>query len=72
MIATESKLPLEEFVVVHPMFDAPEQKRDGAELGLMKLTPAVRFWLILLRAYLVGVSALLAYHLLDLTGVLHR
>ena len=55
--------------VVHPMFDAPEVKRSGEELGLMKITPGVRLCLLGLRAYLILMSCMLGYHLLDQAGV---
>ena len=52
-----------EFEVVHPLYDAPEQKFTGEELGLIKLTGSGKFSLILLRFYVLGMGCLLAYHL---------
>jgi hypothetical protein len=72
MIVAKNPNPNEEFVVVHPLFDGPEAKLDGAGLGQMQMTPTVRFFLILLRVYLVGVGLILVYHLLDLAGVIHH
>jgi len=68
MIAVKNNKTAVEFEVIHPMFDAPEEKRTGEGLGLMKLSPGVRFCLMLLRVYLIGMSGLLGYHLLDLAG----
>lgn len=53
-------------VVVHPMFDVPEEKRDGEGLGLMKMDPCVKYALMALRFYLIAMMILLGYHVLDL------
>jgi len=49
--------------VVHPMYDAQEEKRSGEGLGLMAMTPSVRLCLVGLRAYLLVMSCLLGYQL---------
>jgi hypothetical protein len=60
------------FYVVHPLFDAPEQKRSVEGLGPMKMTPSVKVSLLTLQGYLVVMLLLLVYHVLDLAGVLHH
>ena len=60
------------YVVVHPLHDKPEMKRETAHLGRMRMTPLVRRSLIALRAYLVLMLAMLAFHVLDLAGVFRR
>ncbi len=72
MIALKNQNDLEQFVVVHPLFDKPEQKCDASELGQMTMSPTVRFCLLTLRVYLIGMGLLLGYHLLDLAGALHH
>jgi len=64
MIALKNNQLPEEFVVIHPMFDEPEQKRTGEGLGKMPLSRSVRFSLIVLRGYLVLMSLMLVYHLI--------
>jgi hypothetical protein len=49
--------------VIHPIFDAPEEKRSGEGLGLMAITPRVRLCLFGLRAYLFVMTCLLGYQL---------
>lgn len=68
MIALKNHTAETEFVVIHPLFDQPEQKRTGAGLGRMRMSKSVRVSLLTLRAYLVAMGGLLAYHLLDLAG----
>ncbi len=61
-----------DLVVIHPLFDVPEEKCSTVGLGEMTMSPSVRFSLILLRAYLILMGILLAYHMLDLGGFLGR
>ena len=56
----------EEFLVIHPLFDVPELKCDVAAVGPMKMSASVRTCLLLLRAYLVVMGMMLAYHVVDL------
>ena len=58
-----------EFLVIHPLDDAPEEKVDTKQLGPMQMTAAVRISLMALRAYLVLMMLLVLYHSLDLAGV---
>jgi hypothetical protein len=57
------------FVVVHPLDDEPEEKVDTANLGPMRMTPAVRLSLMSLRAYLLIMMGLVIYHVLGLAGL---
>ena len=60
----------EYFRVVHPLEDAPEQKRVSEGLGQIVMTPSVRLSLKILRGYLTLMTAMLLYHVLDLAGAL--
>lgn len=60
------------FMVVHPLDDAPEEKIDIAGVGPLRLTTSVKLSLIALRGYLVLMTLLLLYHVLDLGGLLPR
>ena len=64
MIVTK-EIQVEREFVVHPMFDAPEQKRSGEGLGVMRMSPKVRFCLLGLRVYLFLMVGMLGYHMLD-------
>ena len=55
-----------EFLVIHPLDDVQEQKVETAHLGAMRMTPIVRLSLAALRGYLVLMSALVLYHVVDL------
>ncbi len=62
-----------EFLVVHPLDDAPERKIDTAALGPMPMTASVRFSLLSLRGYLVVMMLLVIYRVLVFAGLLgHR
>jgi hypothetical protein len=58
------------YVVVHPLDDRPEEKVDIEGLGPMPMTRSVRYSLFSLRAYLVLMILLVAYHALGLSGLL--
>jgi hypothetical protein len=57
-----------QFLVVHPLDDKPERKVDTESLGPMPMTRSVRLSLLSLRAYLVMMMLLVAYHVLALAG----
>jgi hypothetical protein len=61
----------EYFRVVHPLDDAPEQKCSSEGLGHIAMTPAVRVSLTVLRGYLIVMTLMLGYHVLNLAGVIH-
>jgi hypothetical protein len=61
-----------QFVVIHPLDDLPEEKVQTEHLGPMTMTPAVRISLLTLRAYLVLMLLLVLYHVLDLAGMFAR
>jgi hypothetical protein len=61
----------EYFRVIHPLDDAPEEKCSSEGLGHIAMTPAVRISLTVLRGYLVLMTLMLGYHVLDLAGILH-
>jgi hypothetical protein len=60
----------EYFRVIHPLDDAPEEKCSTEGLGHIAMTPAVRVSLTVLRGYLILMTLMLGYHVLDLAGVL--
>jgi hypothetical protein len=60
------------FWVVHPLDDLPEQKRDVSAVGPMPMTPSVRLSLLALRAYLILMTGLVAYHFLGLATALRH
>jgi hypothetical protein len=66
----ENQIDSREFLVIHPLDDAPEEKLQTTSLGRMKMTPAVRISLLALRGYLVLMMLLVLYHALDLAGVI--
>ncbi|MGA3033211.1 MAG: hypothetical protein ABSD70_07995 [Terracidiphilus sp.] len=72
MATMQSSCAPEYFRVIHPLDDAPEQKCSTDGLGHIAMTPAVRISLTVLRAYLIAMTLMLGYHVLDLAGVLHR
>ena len=63
---------IDEFRVVHPLDDVHEQKRSSEGLGPIRMTRSVRVSLGVLRAYLIAMTLMLAFHVLDLAGVLHK
>lgn len=60
-----------EFYVVHPLFDKPEKKLNPDELGKMKMTKSVKFSLVTLRFYLIGMIILAFYRILEMSGAFH-
>jgi hypothetical protein len=56
--------------VIHPLDDVAEQKCSSDGLGQIAMTPSVRLSLKILRGYLILMSLMLIYHVLDLAGVL--
>ena len=62
-------MTLREFQVVHPLDDVPERKIDMTALGPMRMTPGVRVSLLTLRAYLLLMSILVVYHVLELASM---
>jgi len=63
-----NNVPDNHFVVVHPLDDVPEQKVDISALGPMPMTATVKYALLALRGYLVLMTLLVLYRVLELTG----
>jgi hypothetical protein len=61
-----------EWSVVHPLHDVAEQKCSSEGLGKIRMTRPVRISLGVLRAYLIAMTLMLGYHVLDLAGMLHK
>lgn len=60
---------IDQFRVVHPLNDVAEQKCSTEGLGRIRMTRPVRLSLGVLRAYLIVMTFMLGYHVLDLAGV---
>ena len=72
-MATFNATPnLTEFRVVHPLDDVAEKKCSSDGLGRIRMTRAVRVSLRILRGYLIVMTLMLGYHVLDLAGVISR
>lgn len=71
MASMENSYVPEYFRVIHPLDDAPEQKCSTEGLSHITMTPGVRISLTVLRAYLIVMTLMLGYHVLDLAGVIH-
>jgi hypothetical protein len=61
-----------EFRVLHPLDDVAETKCSSQGLGRIRMTRTVRVSLGILRGYLIVMTLMLGYHVLDLAGVLSR
>jgi hypothetical protein len=70
MATMQNSYTPEYFRVIHPLNDEPEQKCSTDGLGHIAMTPAVRVSLTVLRGYLILMTLMLGYHVLDLAGVL--
>ena len=60
------------FRVIHPLDDVAEQKCSTEGLGEIRMTRSFVVSLAFLRAYLILMTLMLGYHVLDLSGLLHR
>ncbi len=72
MASIQNSYSPEYFRVVHPLNDEPETKCSTEGLGRITMTPTVRVSLKLLRGYLIVMTGMLLYHVLDLAGFLHQ
>jgi len=70
MATMQNSYVSEYFRVIHPLDDVPEEKCSSEGLGHIAMTPAVRISLTVLRGYLILMTMMLGYHVLDLAGVL--
>ena len=71
MATMQNSYPPESFRVIHPLDDAPEQKCSSEGLGHIAMTPGVRISLTVLRGYLIVMTLMLGYHVLDWAGLVH-
>lgn len=71
MATMQNSYEPERFQVIHPLDDVQEQKCSSEGLGRIAMTPIVRVSLGVLRAYLIVMTVMLGYHVLDLAGVIH-
>jgi hypothetical protein len=72
MATTGVSPDMNRFRVIHPLDDVPEQKCSTVGLGKIRMTRAARLSLGILRAYLILMTLMLGYHVLDLSGLLHK
>jgi hypothetical protein len=72
MATMQNSFVSEYFRVIHPLDDAPEEKCSSEGLGHIAMTPTVRLSLKVLRGYLILMSIMLFYHVLDLAGIVHQ
>lgn len=56
--------------VIHPLDDIHEAKCTSEGLGLMELTPSVRYSLMALRVYLIAMTLIILYRTLTLAHIL--
>ena len=70
MECVQNSCQTEDLRVVHPLEDVPEQKCVSEGLGQIAMTPSVRLSLKILRGYLLVMTAMLLFHVLDLAGAL--
>jgi hypothetical protein len=61
----------EGFRVIHPLDDKVEQKCSTEGLGHIAMTRTVRVSLGILRGYLILMTLMLIYHVLDLASMFH-
>ena len=69
MSAVTKPIQEREFIVIHPLDDAPEAKLDPDALGPMRMTRSVKLALLALRLYLILMIALACYRVLSMAGV---
>ena len=61
----------QKFSVVHPLFDKPDKKLNPESVGQIKMTKSVRYSLVVLRVYLIGMMVLASYRTFVMAGILH-
>ena len=71
MATLQNSYEQQSFSVIHPLDDVREQKCSSEGLGRIRMTRPVRISLAVLRGYLVAMTLMLGYYVLDLAGVLH-
>ena len=71
MATLQNSYEQQSFSVIHPLDDVREQKCSSEGLGRIRMTRPVRISLAVLRGYLVAMTLMLGYHVLDLAGALH-
>ncbi|QBD74562.1 hypothetical protein EPA93_00555 [Ktedonosporobacter rubrisoli] len=69
MQTTLKDLNNETFQLIHPLFDAPEEKCSPEGLGPMHMRISVKLSLFMLRAYLILMGLLVLYSILHQAGV---
>ncbi len=68
-MGTMQSCDLEGFRVVHPLDDAAEAKCETEGLAPMAMTTSVRLSLMTLRGYLILMSVVLLWRVLEMAGL---
>lgn len=68
--ATIERIQKHPHLVVHPLFDEPEEKLRPDHLPPMPMRRSAKGSLMTLRAYLMLMLVMFGYHFLDLAGFL--
>ena len=63
------KMDIDSYLVVHPLFDTPEQKVDTNTAKPLKMSKTVKWSLISLRVYLIIMIGLSFYRVMVLAGI---
>ena len=71
MAIMHNTYPPQSMNIIHPLDDVREQKCSSEGLGHIQMTLPVRVSLSVLRAYLIAMTLMLGYHVLNLAGVFH-
>lgn len=72
-MATMRAVPeIQAYRVIHPLHDVPEKKCSTAGRGRSAMTRPVRISLAVLRGYLILMTLMLGYHVLDMAGILQH
>ncbi len=62
-------IDIDSYLVIHPLFDTPEQKVDTNTAKPLKMSKTVKWSLISLRVYLIIMIGLSFYRVMVLAGI---
>lgn len=72
MATCVNNVEMRTYAVIHPLDDVAEEKCSVGAGGRIAMTRSVKISLALLRGYMALMAGMLAYHVLDLAGLIHR
>ena len=61
--------PMQVFHVIHPLDDVYEGKRNSQGISKIEMSTSVKLSLWVLRIYLIFMTVMLVYHVLDLAAI---